>query len=352
MTTDTVRSVVVVMAEPNRAFRSTARTVMGILQEGQLAGRCRSLEARDHLGSVALETIADQPDFPIKNAEEALVEELALTPPLALVAIDPLAAVLVTRWAEQLGDPLTIGVVGSLWLDPLWHHSRLDRLIVPDQSIARSLHDGGRDSDQLVPIGLGVCGRFGIGVREGRQDCRRTLKLPPDRPVLLMVTETLWADDVPVWLEATAGLDRQITVLVDAAGDRLALRQARRTHERLGLDGMVFGRADDAGLYWGAADRVVGRALDGLTTRALAFRCPMWAIRPADDRQRGIVAGLEKLGAGSPIHDAEALAVALRQPGWEAPLDASRLETMAGAGVPQRIAEAITQMAVEREASA
>ncbi len=48
---------------------------------------------------VALEAIADQPDRPIKDGEEALVEELALVPPSVLVAMDPMAGLLVGRWA-------------------------------------------------------------------------------------------------------------------------------------------------------------------------------------------------------------------------------------------------------------
>jgi hypothetical protein len=341
------RSVLVVTAEANRAFRSTTRTVVGYLREGQLGDRCRDLDARGPIGSVALEAIADRPDRPIKDGEEALVEKLALAPPSVLVAMDPLAGVLVGRWSPEL-DCLTVGVVGSLWVDPLWRAAALDRWIVPDQAIARALHDAGQAPEGLVPIGLGVCGRFGIGVREGRRDCRKSLGLDHDRPVLLFVAETLWADDLAPWLETIARKAPDLTLLVDAAGDRLVLAEARRLHAQLGLTGRVFGRVDEAGLYWGSADRVVARAMDGLVTRALAFRCPLWAIRPADARQRGILAGLEHLGAGSPVADPDGLAALLAAPGWDAPLDAARLETLAGAGVPQRIAAAITQMAAEQ----
>ena len=74
-------SVLVLTGEANRAFRSTTRTIVGILREGQLGERCRELDARKPIGSVALEAIADQPDRPIKDGEEGLVEELALAPP-------------------------------------------------------------------------------------------------------------------------------------------------------------------------------------------------------------------------------------------------------------------------------
>lgn len=341
-------SVLVLTGEANRAFRSTTRTIVGILREGQLGERCRELDARKPIGSVALEAIADQPDRPIKDGEEGLVEELALAPPAVIVAMDPLAGVLASRWADELNNPITVGVIGSLWVDPLWRAAKLDRWIVPDQTIARTLYDAGQEPDGLVPIGLGVCGRFGIGVREGRTDCRKALGLDPERPVLLFVSETLWADDLAPWIEAIGRATPELTVLIDAAGDRLLLTEARRLHKALGLGGRVFGRVDEAGLYWGSADRVVGRALDGLSTRALAFRCPFWALHPADDRQRGILAGQVHLGAGAPVADPEDLTAQLNAGGWDAPLDASRLETLAGAAVPQRIADAITQMAAER----
>jgi hypothetical protein len=342
------RNVLVLTGEANRAFRSTTRTIVGLLREGQLGDRCVELDARGPIGSVALEAIADAPDRPIKDGEEALVEKLALAPPAVIVAMDPLAGVLASRWAAALGGPLTVGVVGSLWVDPLWRAATLDRWIVPDQTMATSLYDAGQPPDGLVPIGLGVCGRFGIGVREGRADCRKALHLDPDRPALLFVAETLWADELAPWLEAVAAAAPDLTLLVDAAGDRLLLAEARRLHRQMGRPGRVFGRVDEAGLYWGSADRVVGRALDGLVTRALAFRCPFWALRPSDDRQRGILAGLEHLGAGAALDGPADLGARLAAPGWDAPLDASRLETLAGAAVPQRIAAAITQMAAER----
>jgi len=343
------RSVLVVTAEANRAFRSTTRTIVGILREGQLGERCRDLDARPPIGSVTLEAIADQPDRPIKDGEEALVEELALAPPTVLVAMDPMAGVLVSRWASELGDPLTVGMVGSLWVDPLWRAAALNRWIVPDQTIARALLNDGCAPEGLVPIGLGVCGRFGIGVREGRADCRKALGLDlnMDRPVLLFAAETLWADDLAPWLEAIARAAPDITLLVDAAGDRLLLAEARRLHAQLGLAGRVFGRVDEAGLYWGSADRVVSRALDGLVTRALAFHCPLWAIRPTDDRQRGILEGLEQLHAGGSVTTPDDLAALVTTRGWNTPLDAGRMETLAGAAVPGRIADAITQMAAE-----
>lgn len=340
-------NVLVLTAEANRAFRSTTRTIVGILREGQLGERCQELDARKPIGSVTLEAIADQPDRPIKDGEEALVEDLAPTPPAVIVAMDPMAGLLASRWATELEDPITVGVIGSLWVDPLWRAAKLDRWIVPDQTMAHALHDAGQAPEGLVPLGLGVCGRFGIGVREGRLDCRKSLGLDSKRRVLLFVAETLWADDLAPWLEAIARVTPELTVLVDAAGDRLLLAEARRLHKALSLKGRVFGRVDEAGLYWGSADRVVARALDGLVTRALAFRCPLWAIRPTDDRQRGILAGLEHLGAGGGVDDAADLAAQLATPGWDAPLDAGRLETLAGAAVPQRIADAITQMAAE-----
>lgn len=341
-------SLLVVTAEANRAFRSTTRTVVGILREGPLGDRCGELDARKPIGSVALEAIADDPKRSIKDGEEALVEELALAPPKVLVAMDPMAGVLVGRWAAELDDALTVGVVGSLWVDPLWRQAALDRWIVPDQTMAHALYDEGHAPEGLVPIGLGVCGRFGIGVREGRQDCRKTLGLAAEKPVLLFAAETLWADDLAPWLTTLARAAPSITLLVDAAGDRLLLAEARRLHKALGLPGRVFGRVDEAGVYWGSADRVVGRALDGLVTRSLAFRTPFWVIHPSDDRQRGILAGLEQLGAGAPVGDPDDLARRLATGGWDAPLDASRMDTLAGAGVPKRIANALTQMTLER----
>ncbi len=342
------RPVLVLTAEANRAFRSTTRTIVGILREGQLGDRCQELDARGPVGSVTLEAIADSPDRPIKDGEEALVEQLSLSPPAVIVAMDPLAGVLASRWAPELEDPTTVGVIGSLWVDPLWRAASLSRWIVPDATMARALHDAGQEPDGLVPIGLGVCGRFGIGVREGRHDCRKALGLDPERSTLLFVAETMWADDLAPWIEAVTAAGQELTLLVDAAGDRLLLAEARRLHAATGLAGRVFGRVDEAGLFWGSADRVVGRALDGLTTRALAFRCPFWAILPTDDRQRGILAGLSHLGAGAAVDSPTHLTAMLTAGGWEAPLDAGRLDTVAGAAVPQRIADAITQMAAER----
>lgn len=344
--------ILVVVAEAGKAFRSLARTIHGYLNEGRFAGRVQVLEPFSRLGSVTMEQVIADPGVRVRGGEEALVEELAARPPIALVAADPLAGLLLQRWAPLLGKPLTIGVVGSLWLDPLWHRARLDHLIVPDRLVAGVFHGEGVGADRLVPIGLGVCSVFGDGVRVGREDCRRRLQLPVHRPTLLLVTETIWADDVRRWLEAVqraAQATSPITLLVDAAGDRFAADEAMETHARLGLGGTVFARSDEAGLYWGAADRVVARALDHLITRALACRTPYWAIRPADPRQRGLVQALAALGAGEAIADPAELQARLTGPDpWQTPLDGNKLATVAGAGIIGRISRAIAQMVQKR----
>jgi hypothetical protein len=379
--------VLLLEAEFNWAFRSMARTIVAHLEEGQLRGGCRKVQTHEPLGSVVLEALADDPERKAGAKEERLRDSLLDPPPDAIVAFDSLAGVLARRWAEAVpgARPLTVGVVGSLWTDPLWHRAAPDRLILPDESMAHGFHHQGRASDALIPVGLGVCGRFGAGIHEGRSACRLSMGLPLEAPTLLLATETLWADDVVAWMRAAAdGLAASstgqpsparpgagpadggstscsgqasasppYTLLVDAAGDRLSLEAARKTLEDLGLQqqGRVFGRVEEAGAYWGAADRVVSVALDHLVTRALTCRCPFWAIRPADERQRGILRALEALGAGEAVADPERLRERLAAgPGWTTPLDASRLDTVATPAVLPRIAEMITQLVLSHAA--
>jgi hypothetical protein len=401
--------VLLLEAEFNWAFRSMARTIVSHLEEGQLEGGCQKVQTHEPLGSVVLEAVADDPQRPAGAKEERLRDRLLNPRPDAIIAFDALAGVLARRWAEAAPAPrpLTVGVVGSLWTDPLWHRAAPDRLILPDETMAWGFHDEGRASDALIPVGLGVCGRFGAGIHEGRASCRLSAGLPLEAPTLLLATETLWADDVVAWIRAAAaGLAQgagapaggaaplaeaaappaeaaappaeaaappaeaaappaeaaappaeaaPYTLLVDAAGDRLGLEAARATFTELGLDkrGRVFGRVEEAGTYWGAADRVVSVALDHLVTRALTCRCPHWAIRPADDRQRGILRALRTLEAGEAMPDPETLRQRLAQgPNWTPPLDGSRLETVATPAVLPRIAEMITQLVLSHTARA
>lgn len=346
--TDTTRAgagpVLLLEAEENRAFRSMARTITGHLEEGQLRGRLEIVQARSALGSVAIEEVVAEPARRASAAEAAWQKEWVARRPAAVVAFDSLAGLLARRLsgAVEVEVPI-IAVVGGLWPDPLWRAVRPWRVVVPDERLGAQFLAWGLLPDAVVPVGLGVCGRFGEGVREGRQGCRSTQGLPLDPPTLLLVTEGLFADDVLEWMGAAAR--PELTLLVDAAGDRLARQAAEERLAALGIAGRVFGRVDEAGMLWGAADRVVGVALDHLVTRALTYRAPFWAIRPADDRQRGLVAALERLGAGGAVAHPEALGAWLAaDDGWAAPLDASRLETVASPGVLPRIAEAITQM--------
>ncbi|MDY0004231.1 MAG: hypothetical protein RBU30_23225 [Polyangia bacterium] len=351
-------SVLILEGDPSRAFRSMARTVLGHLREGQIGDRGLQIQLLEQLGSVELEAIAERPDRPAGLAEEILREAYQRQPPSTLVAFDPTAALVASRWAASLSHlerpPFTVGVVGSLWLDPLWLKPPLERFILPDEGLASQLAAHGRPSEALVPIGLGVCGRFGAGVAEGRRSCRLSLGLPLDLPALLLVTEGFFTDEVLRYVEAASRCQssgQPCFLMVDAAGDRLALGAARDLLERHGLPWRVFGHVDEAGLLWGAADRVAGRALDQLVTRALTCRAPYFALAPADARQRGLVSALERLGAGEAIRDAEALASRLLSPiPWDQPLDASRMETVASPSVLPRIAEALTQMVVEHEA--
>lgn len=342
-------------AEPSRAFRSMARSVAGYLTEGQLGNRCKQVQLMERLGSVELEALVQRPDRPAAGEEEALREAHVAAPPACLVAFDPVAALVAIRWAETLPrPPLTIGVVGSLWLDPLWRGVRLDRWLLPDETLAAELLEEGQPEETLVPVGLGVCGRFGLGVAEGRASCRLTLGLPMEVPTLLLVTEGFFADEALRYVEAAARVrhgDQRLCLLVDAAGDRFALETASDLFHRLDLPGRVFGRVDEAGLLWGAADRVAGRALDHLITRALTYRCPFFALEPADPRQKGLVEALERLGAGEGLRGPDALATRLMgQKPWHSPLDGSRLDMVASPSVLPRMAETITRMVLEHEA--
>lgn len=352
--------VLLLEADPSRAFRSMARTILGHMREGQLGDRCRQSQLLEVVGSLELEALADKPDRSPGPAEEALWAAYESAPPAALVAFDPVAALVAARWTAShrhlARPPLGVGVVGSLWMEPLWQQAALGRFVLPDATMASQLAAQGRPSEALVPIGLGVCGRFGTGVSEGRRSCRLTLGLPLDLPALLLVTEGFYTDEALRYVEAAArcpGSGQPILLLVDAAGDRLTLEAARALVKRFDLPGRVFGRVDEAGILWGAADRVAGRALDQLVTRALTCRAPYFALAPADARQRGLVSALGRLGAGEAIRDPDALANRLlsREP-WDTPLDASRLETVASPSVLPRIAEALTQMIVEHEAKA
>jgi len=170
--------------------------------------------------------------------------------------------------------------------------------------------------------------------------------LPVRRQGLAVISEECvfrhWGGEL---LEALAGLPDPPLVLVDAATDRLCLAAARAVLTRHGLPGAAYGNLDGAGYLWGGADAVAGRANDTTVARALAYRIPLHLLAPADDRQRGIVAALEVLVAGSAVATPADLRDRLAAgPGWSTPLDAAAVDLVAGDGVPARIAEAITQL--------
>jgi hypothetical protein len=343
MTPD-ARSLVFLIAED----RSAALSAGHRLALGGPAGIARApvheRDVEERLGATYLAELAEAPDRPPAGPESDALEEIAALRPAALVAGDPLAAVLAHRWAPRLGAR-TIAVIGSLWLDPLWAAARLDRYVVPDVGSARRLADAGIPAGSVTPMGLGLCGRFGEGAREGREGCRRRMGLPEAPRALLLTSRGVYADELAAWIAALADLPDPPLLLVDAATDRLCLATAREALARHGLPGAAYGKLEGAGYLWGGADAVAGRADDTTVTRALTYRIPQLLVDPKDDRQRGIVAALESVNAGVAVASPADLHARLAAgPAWAAPLDAATLNVVAGDGVPARIAAAITQL--------
>jgi hypothetical protein len=205
-----------------------------------------------------------------EGAERKLKKELELSPPDAVIAFDPHAALALTVVRDQVQNPApVIAVVGDL--DPVaaWSQSDADRFLAVDDIAAVALADAGVEADRILVVGAIGERAFSEAATHDRMLLRNRFKLAGK--VALVEVAGLGAEITGQLSLQLSLLDggSQITFLFDAGSDADAAAVLRRQVPALGLKAKLFGATPDAPLLWRAADAIVARPRAEVVSRVM-----------------------------------------------------------------------------------
>jgi UDP-N-acetylglucosamine:LPS N-acetylglucosamine transferase len=205
-----------------------------------------------------------------EGAERKLKKELELSPPDAVIAFDPHAALALTVVRDQVQNPApVIAVVGDLEPVAAWSQSDADRFLAVDEIAAVALADAGVEGDRILVVGAIGERAFAEAAAHDRLMLRSRFKL--SGKVALVEVAGLGAEltgQLSLQLSLLDG-GSQITFLFDAGNDADAAAVLRRQVPALGLKAKLFGSTPDAPLLWRAADAIVARPRAEVVSRVM-----------------------------------------------------------------------------------
>ena len=308
--------VLLIWARPRRGVRSVGRALAGLL----------STEPHD-LGAVYV-------DLPEELSGQALLQSLSAwtgarletailsargwpvvqgalggRAPRVVVALDPEAAAAVDRWrGEGRIRAAMVGINLGLRMDPAWGRTAVDRLVVVDEPQGEAALDLGLPPECVVPCGLPVCGGFSSVSPDDKPDLRRQVGLKQEGLVVLVVTDGMDPDQLTGALFQLSLVAQRATVVFDVASDDEAADLLRRRARLYGLEARMFGKVEEAGHLWAAADVVVARHHIYVEQRAVALRLPFVFVLPADEAERETARVYAERGVGRVVEHISTLA--------------------------------------------
>jgi hypothetical protein len=286
--------VLVIWAWPKKGVRSVGKALEGLISSEphgldavavdlpeELAGQSLLHSLTSWTGVKLETTLLTARGWPV--VEQLLGSRTAR----AVVALDPTAASTVDKWRGEgrLRAPV-LGVTLGLRLDPAWARTGVDRLAVADERQAEAAAELGLPLECLIPCGIPVCGGFSSVPPDDKPPLRRAFDLPEDGRVVLVVTDGLEPDELTGALFQLSLIAERATIMFDVAGDDDAADLLRRRAGLYGVEARMFGKVEEAGQLWAAADVVVARPHIYVEQRAIALRQPYVHVLPADEPER------------------------------------------------------------------
>ncbi len=303
------RDVLMLWADARRGIKSMAHAIAGTLEEEPHDLRVIQVDLPE---AMAARSLVQQVASMIGTRLEAAVvssmgwpaveEALNGRSPRAVVAMDPVAAAAVDAWrARGLLRAPVVGVVSSLWLDPAWAGTAVDRLAVIDEGQAEAALEQGLPAECLVPCGMTVCGGFCSIPPDDKEPLRQRFNLPLERPVVLVVTDGMTSDQLTGALLQLGMVADKAAVMFDVARDDEAAELLRRRANLYGIKARMFGKVEEAGLLWAAADVVVARPLVYVEQRSIPNRLPLICFHPQGEAEEQAARAYRDRGVGAMV---------------------------------------------------
>ena len=327
------RDVLMLWADARRGVKSIGRTIAGTLEEEPHDLRVIQVDLPEAMAARSLvQQVASMIGTRLETAVvssmgwPAVEEALGGREPQAVVAMDPVAAAAADAWrARALLRAPVVGVVSSLWLDPAWARTAVDRLAVIDEAQGEAAMDQGLPAECLVPCGMTVCGGFSSIQPDDKEPLRKSFNLPPGRPVVLVVTDGMSSDQLTGALLQLGMVAEKATVMFDVARDDEAADLLRRRASLYGIKARMFGKVEEAGQLWAASDVVVARPLVYVEQRVIPNRLPLICFHPQGEAEEQAARCYRDQGVGAMVTHPATLAAEV-----EMQLQADALEESRG----------------------
>ena len=307
-------TVLLVWADPCRGIRSVSRTVSGLLRDEPHNLATVEVDLPEALtGHSIVQTLASwtgmQRETVAVRGWPVVQQQLAGELPQVVVALDPVAAAAVDTWRKEdrLRAPL-VGLTFGLRLDPAWARTAVDRLAVADEQMGEEAVSLGLPAECVVPAGIPVCGGFSSVSPDEKERLRGKFKLPLTGNVALVVTDGLESDELTGALFQLSLLPTDTTVMFDVARHDEAAQLLRRRAALYDVQARMFGKVEEAGELWAAADVVVARPQIYVEQRAVALRLPYIHLLPQGEEQREMARVYVERGVGRVVEHLSTLA--------------------------------------------
>lgn len=316
MSTSPRPTALIIWTVVDHGVRSAARTLAG-----RLSGQPHDMEvieadlAQSLAGHSILAAISSFSGLRLDEADlssrgwTVVQNLLAGRHPRVVVAMDPVAGAVVDNWRSegQLRAPC-VGILSSLRVDPGWARTAVDRLSVADEVQAEAAMELGLSPERLVPCGIAVCGGFSSVSPDEKGALRSRFGIPADRPVVLVVTHGLEPDELTGALFQLSMVAERASLLFDVARDAEAADLLRRRVGLYGIQARMFGKVEEAGQLWAAADLVLAKPHIYVEQRALALRLPVVHLMPKSEADRETARIYVERGIGRVVQQISSLA--------------------------------------------
>jgi processive 1,2-diacylglycerol beta-glucosyltransferase len=181
---------------------------------------------------------------------------------------------------KRLFDPSipVLGIVTDYVVHPFWIYKSIDAYAVATPEERSAMIARGLDPARIEVTGIPVDPRFGRP-RE-RDDVRRLLGLPLDKPVVLVMGGGLGLGPIATTARALAQSGRDVCAVVIVGRNARVQRRVALDALRVPYETRVLGFVDNVDAYMHAADVLVTKP-GGLTVaEALVAGVPMVLMRP------------------------------------------------------------------------
>ena len=172
-----------------------------------------------------------------------------------------------------------VGIVTDFVVHPFWIYPNIDAYAVATPEMREMLVARGIRPERIVISGIPVDPRFGTP-RLPVDALRAELRLPRDRPVVLMMGGGVGIGPLEEMMRALGTIDAPIAAAVIVGRNRALERRVIAAAERTAYPLRVYGFVDNVCDFMHASDVLLSKPGGMTSSEALAARIPMVLVKP------------------------------------------------------------------------